>query len=161
MSKKKVELKLIFDVLAVVLSVVAICMIFVKSVAVQGLLKAEYTGFEATFGCINPDTELSFLNFSFMNLLPYILLVCAVLLVILSMCGIVKGKLAKYLACAFMVASGVLFFCIGAFVVPGDFYVVKVTTELAVGSIVAGCASLVAGALECLTFVLKTKKKRK
>ena len=159
MSKKKVELKLIFDVLAVVLSVVAVCMIFVKSVYVQGLLTAEYTGLEATFGCVNPDTELSFLNFSFMNLLPYILLVLAVVLVILSMCGIVKGKVAKYLACALLAVSGILFFCIGAFVVPGDFYVVKVTTGLMVGAIVAGSCALVAAACEVLTLVLKTKKR--
>ena len=160
MSKKKVQLKLIFDVLAVVLSVVAICMMFVKSVYVQGVLKAEYTGLEATFGCVNSDTDLSFLEFSFMNLLPYILLVGAVVLIVLSVCGMAKGKLTRYLSCGLLVASGVLFFCIGAFVVPGDFYVVKVTTELAVGSIVAGSCALVAAVCELLTLLLKTKKRK-
>lgn len=174
MRKKKVSINFVFELLVVVFSVVAICMMFVKSVNVVGYsnTKYGYTGLQATFGYTPEDSTISELAFSFMNLLPYILLVFAAVLTILSMMGSLKGKVVKYVICGLLVVSGILFFLEGVFTVYGDLFNnavtnwlnnnsgSKITTELAVGAIIAGCASLVAAVCECLTFTLKTKKKK-
>ena len=176
MSKKKTKINFNFicELFVIVLSVVAICMMFVHSVDVVGYstTKYGYTGLQATFGYTAEDSSVSELAFSFVNLLPYIFILFSVVLTVLSMIGSLKGKVGKYVVCGLLFAAGVLFFLEGVFTVYGDLFnnvitqwinsnsSAKITTELATGAIVAGIVSILAAVCEALTFTL-CKKKRK
>lgn len=173
MAKKKSNVSPLLAMLSIVCGVVSICMMFVKSINVVGYLNTskEYTGMQATFGYTAENSKVSELAFSFMNLLPYILLVVAIVLVVLSILGVSKSKIVKFVACGLFVVSGILFFCEGSFTVLGDLFNNKatqivgsitsaeITANLAVGAIVAGASSLVGGALMLLsTFMAKKSK---
>ena len=171
MAKKKFNISPILALLAIVCGVVSICMMFVKSVNVVGYLKTEYpySGLQATFGYTAEDAKVSQLNFSFMNLLPYILLVVAIVLAVMIVLKKSNNKLLSFVICGLLVASGILFFCEGAFTVLGDFFDntitggigavtgAEITVELATGAIVAAISSLVGGALMLVSVFTKSK----
>ncbi len=164
MAKKKSSVAPILALLAVVCGVVAICMCFVTSVNVVGYTSTNYpyTGLQATFGYTAENSSISELAFSFMNLLPYILVIVAVVIAVLSLVGVSRSRLVKFIACGLFVVSGILFFCEGSFTVLGDLFNntgtsivgsltgAEINVNITTGAIVAGITSIVGGALMLL-----------
>ncbi|MBQ8451835.1 MAG: hypothetical protein IJ538_03565 [Clostridia bacterium] len=142
---------------AVLLGIVAVCMIFVHSLTVNLALgaTAEYTGLQATFGYTAKGTlvDVVHFSFSFMNLLSYLLVLAAVVLVVLRLANVVKAKAVDWIAVILFVVAGVLFFLMPQLAV-SELYN-GVTKTLAVGAILSAVFSLVAGALVCVKAVLK------
>ncbi|MBQ8468278.1 MAG: hypothetical protein IJ542_00805 [Clostridia bacterium] len=147
-KSKKVSIgvdKLIYGC-AAVLGLVALFLIFAPAAHMEyGLLGGTFSGTELVFGL-----EDSFV-FSFMNFLTYLLLVAGLVLVVLRLCGVVKGKLFDLLAACLLIAAGVLFFLVATLSVPvKDSLTATVkangTINLLVGPILAGIFSLLGGA---------------
>lgn len=145
---------------ATILGVVAICMIFVSAFSVKRpLITDTFSGLQSVFGFA--ENDFTYLSFSFMNLLTYILVVVAVLFAILKLCGVLKSKLLNYVIAALFVVAGVFFFLTSTFAVYGEVYKTYVeavgsSVALGAGSIVAGISSICAG---CLTLVSSFVKK--
>lgn len=169
MAKKKsksVNGNLLY-LLAAVLGVVAVCMIFVTAFVVKdsgtGAMDATYTGLQTVFGYASDDVE--YLLFSFMNLLPYVLVLAGVVLTALKFFGIVKSSLMDWVSAGLFVAGGVLFFFTANFTVLTEDYtnlikvanVIKtyVTTGLGAGPIVAGICSILSGATVAVKNLMK------
>ena len=90
-KKKKVKVNDLFDIVAIILGVVALCMMFVNAINVDVLLgTVTYTGAQITFGYA---TEYAtYFSFSFLNLLPYLLVVCSVIVLVLQLTKTIKTK---------------------------------------------------------------------
>lgn len=171
MSKKKsVGLGKILNLVAIAFGVVAIAMIFVTSMNINGSVfglegTTSFTGLDVVFGMSEGD--VTFIEFSFLNLLPYVLLVVAVILLILSLLGVVKKNLVNYVAALLMIVAGVLFFLTVNFTILNEAFqsaidlvnIAKelVTKTLGVGAIVAGIASILGG-LVVIGGTVKAKK---
>lgn len=149
MKKKEIfTLKNLLYALAAVVAVVAICMMFVNAIsynytALGRTYDLSFTGVEATFG------KEDVLGFSFMNMLSYILVLVALIIVVLKLCGVFKSKIFDYVAFALFIVSAVFFFLTVQFVVWNDalktfFDTVEVTFSLGAGAIVSGVMSLLA-----------------
>ena len=173
MAKKKIKISPIFALLSIVCAVVSFGMMFVKSINVVGYSKTEYpyTGLQAVFGVAGEKTDITQLEFSFMNLIPYILLAVAVILIVLSILKRSNNRILNFVICGLFIASGILFFCEGAFTVLGNFFDngltgviggvsgAKITVEITVGAIVAAICSIVGG-LSMLASIFTAKKSK-
>lgn len=135
-----------------VLSVVTICMMFVtaftttQSATVLGQTVENvttYTGLEAIFG------KEDVLLFSFMNLLSYILVLAALVLLILKLCGVLKSKVFDYVIVALFVVAAVFFFLTVQFVVWEES--AKSVLDLAQSTYALGAGTIVAGVLSLLS----------
>ena len=105
----KISANLILNCLAFVLAVVSIFMIFAPALNVKGtLINDTYSGVHTTFGFI--DGDYVYLSFSFLNLLPYLLIIFALVLLVLKMANVIKAKYIDYIIIALLVVAGVLFF---------------------------------------------------
>lgn len=161
MAKKKgIDLKLILSGLAVLLGLVAFFMLFapaIKYTVKVGSLSnsTTYKGTQIVFGyTAKADTivgsiEGEVFKFSFMNLLPYILVLAGIVFSVLSALGKL-GSLSKIIAAACFVVAGVLFFMAITFTAyaSDNADVVKSFKEncsLQAGPIVAGILSILAG----------------
>lgn len=153
---------------AAVLGVVAVCMIFVTAFVVSDTrtvlsMDATYTGLQTVFGYASDDVE--YLMFSFINLLPYLLVIAGVVIASLKFFGVLKNSLMDWISVVLFVVGGVLFFCTANFTILAETYVdlidvanlVKtyVTTGLGVGPIVAGICSILSGATLVAKNILK------
>lgn len=158
MAKKKSKSNLgkILGVLAAVLGIVAICMIFVETVKVPDtkilgavVEGAGYTGLKVAFGF--EESDVGVFAFSFMALLPYLLMIVGVVLSLLNATGKKGNKMLDFVSAILFVAAGVLCFLMPGFVVGADTVLGKIAEaveyELAVGAIVSAIASIVAGVL--------------
>lgn len=158
MSKKKNKSLLgkVIYALAIVAGIAAICMMFVTSLRIEGNLSflrstSEFTGAQTTFGYATENA--TYFQFSFMNLLPYVLVLVAVVLTALKLFGVLKSNLFDFLSLAMFVVAGVFFFLTVNFAVMSEGLsnainvanrlTTVVTTHLGVGAIVAGVLSLV------------------
>ena len=178
MAKKKSKKSLpIFALLAIVCAVVSICMMFVDSIKVVAETSKGtsedgvfYTGLQAVFGYTDEKTKIKVFEFSFMNLLPYLLLVGAIVLSVMLVLKKSNNKLFSFVICGLLIAAGVLFFFEGAFTIIADtginniasglgqIFGVESKVELAVGAIVAAISSLVGGALMAVSVFAKKSK---
>ena len=122
MAKKK-EIGKYIGFLALLWAVAAIVMIFLPAIVYKASENADavtYTGIQVTFGFKetqasvgNLKYETEWFKFSFMNFLPYILLIVGVALTLLKMLGIFKSKLFTLITAACFIAGGILlFFCV-------------------------------------------------
>lgn len=125
------------DFAAIVLGLVAFFMIFVAAINIyhKSEIITSYTGWDAVFGYSETETVLgsqvttTYLDFSFMNLLPYLLVVAGVVLLVLNCFG--KGVKFLYFICAgCFIAAAVLFF-----LTVGMTAVHVVVTDTALGTI--------------------------
>ncbi len=149
MNKK--TLKLIVLGCEVVFAVLAFIMMFLP--AVEGkLLGTTYNAFQTSFGYT--DNSVKIWGFSFGNFLTFVFLLVA----IAGCCVKVvfqKGnisKLAGVVSAVLFVVAGVFFFLNQAFAVSD----LKDAYQLAVGAILSGVFSIIAGCVVCFdTFFLK------
>lgn len=169
MAKKKSSSsgKLMY-LIAIVAGVASICMMFMSSMKINGSVfglsgTTEYSGLKVVFG--HATENVTYLEFSFMNLLPYLLVVGAVVLCALKLLGVVKAGFMDFIALGLFVAGAVLFFLTPNFAVLADSFAnafklanaVKkdmVTKTLGIGAILSGAFSAV-GAVVILVKGLK------
>lgn len=158
----------ILTLVAIILSVVAICMIFANFVelgAASSSFKisyeaATYSGIEAVFG------KDGVFKFSFMNLLTYILVIVCLLICMLKIFGVWKNKSADIILTILFLISAIFFFCSGAFcvlektttpIVNG----ITITKTIKVGAIVSGICMILCTACSavcCFNGLNKRKK---
>ena len=106
MAKKKSKnlLGMLLPVVAALLAVVAICMMFVPAVvrasSLSDKLNITYTGAQVTFGYKEANTGIEIFAFSFMNFLPYLLLVAGIVFSVLSVLGKL-GKIAPFVSAVY------------------------------------------------------------
>ena len=151
MAKKKSKSNVgkILGVLAAVLGIIAVCMIFVDTVKVPDtkilgavVEGAGQTGLQVAFGY--KESDVGVFAFSFMALLPYLLIIGGIVL------SLLKGnKMLNFVSAVLFVAGGVLCFLMPGFVVGADNALGKVADaieyEVAIGAIVSAAASILAG----------------
>ena len=145
---------------SIVAGVVAIAMIFLTSMKIEGSVfglsgTTEYSGINVVFGYSTDNAE--YIKFSFLNLLPYLFVVGGVILVALKICGISKTKLFDLIAMVLFIAGGALFFFTPNFVVLAESFKnaitiansIKtiVTMGLGIGAILSGVLSIGAGVI--------------
>lgn len=156
-SKKGFEFGKILYAIGVVLGVVALCMLFVDAVKLADVktslgtvkLDGSFSGASVAFGYAYEGTAV--LKFSFLGFLPFLLTIGGVVLTLVRMFAKKSTKILDYVAIAVFVVAGVLFFIMPSFMVFADNLVAKIVSApeytLAVGSIIAGICSLLAGAV--------------
>ena len=139
-------------------------MLFLANVKVKEA-DTTYTGIQTAFGHKEKVlyNEIQIFHFSFLNLLPYILVLVGLVLGLIG--GLGKGKaLLIIIATLVFFGAGVLFFFVPSFVqFNGDASSiinafggnVKEMFELAYGAIIAGICSLLAGVSSVFRLALK------
>ena len=164
MAKRKSSVGKPLSFVAAVLGLAAVVMLFLPAIGIKDT-DTTYTGLQITFGY--KDSLLGFeytvFDFSFMNLLTYILAVVGIVFSVLSAMG--KGsKFAAFIAVAAFAVSGVFFFLSVSYTLPnedaskiisfvgGD---IKDALTLAYGAIIGGVASLLAAVCNLGKIVLK------
>lgn len=147
MAKKRKKNAKIFSGAAILLGLVALVMLFLPNVAIKDT-DTTYTGLQMAFGYSETvpviGTKVKIFDFSFMNLLVYILAAGGIVISIIFANG---GKLFTLIAAAAFIASGVMFFpspSFCAYLLGSD------VLELAWGAIVGAVAALIAGAAQLL-----------
>lgn len=172
MAKKKAnkQINVIVAFVAAVLGVAAICMMFLPAIGIKDT-DTTYTGMQVAFGytevtkvpVIGTEIKTTIFNFSFMNLLTYLLALVGVVFSVLAALG--KGsKFANFVAAAAFGVAGVFFFLTVQYSIPnedlqkifsslgGD---IKANLTLAYGAIVGGVLSLVAALANLAKLVIK------
>lgn len=164
MAKRKSSVGKPLSFVAAVLGLAAVVMLFLPAIGIKDT-DTTYTGLQITFGYKESllGFEYTVFNFSFMNLLTYILAVVGIVFSVLSAMG--KGsKFAAFIAAAAFAVSGVFFFLSVSYTLPnedaskiisfvgGD---IKDALTLAYGAIIGGVASLLAAVCNLGKIVLK------
>jgi len=164
MAKRKSSVGKPLSFVAAVLGLVAVVMLFLPAIGIKDT-DTTYTGLQITFGYKESllGFEYTVFDFSFMNLLTYILAVVGIVFSVLSAMG--KGsKFAAFIAAAAFAVSGVFFFLSVSYTLPnedaskiisfvgGD---IKDALTLAYGAIIGGVASLLAAVCNLGKIVLK------
>ena len=160
MAKKKAnkQINAIVAFVAAVLGVAAICMMFLPAIGIKD------TDTEVTkLPIVGTEIKATYFNFSFMNLLTYLLALVGVVFSVLAALG--KGsKFANFVAAAAFGVAGVFFFLTVQYSIPntdiqkiftslgGD---IKNSLTLAYGAIVGGVLSLVAALANLAKLVIK------
>lgn len=163
-SKKGFGLGKILYLVAAVLGVVAIVMLFVDNVKIPDTkflgetIEGEgYAGTKVAFGF--KEEDIAIFKFSFMGLLPYLLVVAGVVLTLVNAFAKKNNKILDYVAVVALVVAGVLFFIMPNFVVCSDTVLGKIAAEidyeLAVGAIVAAICAIASGAVVLVKTLLK------
>ena len=173
--KKSSTLGLALSAGAVLFAIVAVCMLFVNAVElVSGdNVLAQYKGTQVAFGYSETYPiigEVKFLNFSFMNLLPYLLALGGGVVAVLAALG-KKSFLLNVIATACFVAAAIFFFTAASYVsVAGSEgsgtlnAIVKNIVDalkdgdnlkIAIGSILGGVFSVIAAACSALKIFVK------
>ena len=160
---KKMKISSLLTALAAILGVVAIIMLFVPAIGWKNL-DGTFKGMDVVFGCKGKGTEISTLNFSFMNLLTYILVLAGTVLSLLNVLVKKPSKLFSLIAAVAFLVAGIFFFCTLSFTsfndvlttLPGMFGKdIKSAFELAAGSIVGGVLSILSAICAASPFFLK------
>lgn len=162
MAKKKVKINnlgLIVSAVSALLAVVAFFLMFAPAATYEILgTKGSYTGAQMTFGYSETvlGSEIAIINFSFLNLLPYILIVAGIVFNFLTkFC-----KFSNFISAGCYVVAGVLFFLVIVMCMPNvenadlvnSF---KENLTLGAGAIVAGILSILAALASLSTLFIK------
>ena len=115
-SKKAKSLNKLISLVGALPAIVAVVMVFLPQIAaVNG--DTTFNGIAIAFGkkLSSVDGGSFFkssttINFSFLNLLAYVLVVLGLVINVLQLVGIAKGKLMSLIAALALVAGGILFF---------------------------------------------------
>ncbi|MBQ3219848.1 MAG: hypothetical protein IJB32_04580 [Clostridia bacterium] len=169
MAKKKKNKSFILSAVAALLGVISILMIFLPAISIKDS-ETTYSGLQIVFGFTENGLlgKIVHFEFSFMNLLTYILIAVGVVFTVLGAMG--KGsKFALFIALACFAVGAIFFFMQVAFCVPnkdlesvvsglGGLFnkdaSIKDSLSLAVGSIISAiCAILSAIVLAYKIFV--------
>ena len=151
MAKAK-KLTKYLDIIALALGVIAICMMFLPAITQKADDPTTFNGLQVAFGYSETSGNLTYnyLAFSFMNLLPYILLLAGVVILVLALIG-KPFKFLNLVVCCLFVVAGVLLFLTHAFIVPATNlggYVNGINPEnytLGIGAILGGIFAILAG----------------
>ena len=116
MAKKAKSLNKLIALVGALLAIVAVVMVFLPQIAAVNS-DTTYNGLAIAFGKELSSVDggdffkgSTTINFSFPNLLAYILVVAGLVINVLQLVGIGKGKLMTFIAGAALVAGGILFF---------------------------------------------------
>lgn len=117
-AKQAKQLSKLLAFLGAILALVAVIMIFLPQiVSANENSDTAYNGIKLAFGATRTSADLggivggsSKITFSFMNLLAYILVLVGLVITVLQLVGMCKGKLATLIAAIALIAGGVLFF---------------------------------------------------
>ena len=178
MAKKKNSISKYTSLLAILLAIASACMIFCTSIVYKVSEKADpvnFTGLQVTFGysstknflegitsAIKFEGTINYFAFSFLNLLPYILLLAGIVFAVLKVVGgKSNSKMFSFVAAACFIAGGVLMFCVVPFSVLGTNELVQTFSvlkkqymSLGVGAIVGGVLGILGGTVELADLVL-------
>ncbi len=158
-SKKVSKVTKWMPIAAAVLGVVSLVMIFVVAIMKDNAILDDtlYTGWQVTFG-YSTTTDIgastivtTWLSFSFMNLLPYLLVIAAIVACVLSFLGNGNKLFALIAAACFIVAGG-FFFLVLSFSLDSKGEVLQ-GYVLGAGPIVSGICSIVAALVSVTPFV--------
>ena len=164
-SKKNSSLGKLLYLLATVLGVVAIVMMFVDTVKVPdtdlgvlGTIEGEgYSGMKIAFGYKEDDVAI--LKFSFMGILPYLLVLAGTVLALVNAFAKKGNKIFDFVSMIALIVAGVLFFIMPNFMVFADNLIAKglsgIDYELAVGAIVSAISAIASGAVVLVKTLLK------
>ena len=161
-KKKGLSLKVLFALISALLGVVSICLMAAPAAVVKdtGLT---YSGAQLTFGYTREGilVNAKVFNFSFLNLLPYILVLVGLVFSILTVLGKL-GKFAPFVSAGCYLAAGVLFFLVIIMCSPytavdsGDLAdAAKELYSLGVGAIVSGILGILASACSAAVWFVK------
>ena len=157
MAKKKNKnsnLGKLLSFVALVLGAISVAMIFVSAVtspdvetSILTIEGTSFTGLQIVFGYTENKVEC--LLFSFVAMLPYLLALAGTVLTALNAFNKKPSKLSNLISAISFVAAGVMFFLIPNFMVFGESFTALVLAaiewKLAIGSIIAGACSILAG----------------
>ncbi len=164
MAKRKSSLGKPLAFVAAVLGLAAVVMLFLPAIGIKDT-DTTYTGLQITFGYKESllGFEYTVFDFSFMNLLTYILAVVGIVFSVLSAMG--KGsKFASFIAAAAFAVAGVFFFLSVSYTMPNEDASkiisafggnIKDALTLAYGAIIGGVAALLAALCNLCKIVLK------
>ena len=156
MAKKKIlnkELKGILSIAGIILGAIAVIMMFLPAIGIKDS-ETTYTGLQLAFGykttkeILGSTVTTVHFDFSFMNLLTYLLLIGG-------------GRFASFIAMGLTLVAGIFFFLTISFCIPNadlsDLYVafggnLKDNFVLAAGSIIGGITSI----LSCACLAVRT-----
>ena len=167
-SKAKQSTGNLFTLIALLLSIASLIMLFLPAIKVIDTDTA-YTGLQVVFGyeevtkVLGSTITTPILDFSFMNLLTYILVIAGAVLLIVNILG--KGNsLTDLISIVVLIVAGILFFLTVNFTMPHlDELTSKITTieevrenyELGIGAILGGIFSILAAVSLVLKKVVK------
>lgn len=174
MAKKKNSVSKYTSLLAILLAIASACMIFCTAIVYKVSDSANpvnFTGMQVTFGYTanalegitsSIKADINYFAFSFMNLLPYILLLVGIVFAVLKVVGGKNNsKMISFVAAACFIAGGVLMFCVVPFSVLGTNELVQTFSvlkkqymSLGVGAIVGGVLGILGGTVELADLVL-------
>ncbi len=112
-AKQSKQLGKLLAFASAIVGLVAVIMIFLPQiVSASENSDTAYNGIAIAFGKTLYDKLgiTSKIDFSFMNLLCYLLVVVGLVLTVLQICGICKSKLVTFIAAVAFIAGGILFF---------------------------------------------------
>ena len=156
----------LLTVASCILGLVAVVMIFLPTIGIKDTNKT-YTGLQIAFGYSNETlgVKTTVFNFSFMNLLTYILALAGTVVALL---GLVKnqfaGALFRFIAAGCFIVSAVFFFLSINFCLPNETASsitsilggnIKEAGSLAAGAIIGGITAGLAGLCELAAVFLK------
>lgn len=174
MAKKKNSVSKYTSLLAILLAIASACMIFCTAIVYKvsdSTNPVNFTGMQVTFGYTanalegitsSIKADINYFAFSFMNLLPYILLLVGIVFAVLKVVGGKNNsKMFSFVAAACFIAGGVLMFCVVPFSVLGTNELVQTFSvlkkqymSLGVGAIVGGVLGILGGTVELADLVL-------
>lgn len=175
MAKKKNSISKYTSLLAILLAIASACMIFCTSIVYKVSDKVDpvnFTGMQVTFGytanalegiTTTIKADINYFAFSFLNLLPYILLLAGIVFAVLKVVGgKSNSKMFSFVAAVCLIAGGVLLFCVVPFSVVGTNEILgkaiptldKQYMSLGIGAIVGGVLGILGGAVELADLVL-------
>ena len=174
MAKKKNSVSKYTSLLAILLAIASACMIFCTAIVYKvsdSSNPVNFTGMQVTFGYTanalegitsSIKADINYFAFSFMNLLPYILLLVGIVFAVLKVVGGKNNsKMFSFVAAACFIAGGVLMFCVVPFSVLGTNELVQTFSvlkkqymSLGVGAIVGGVLGILGGTVELADLVL-------
>ena len=143
------KLKKYLPLVAVILAVVAVAMMFLP--AFEGEANKDIKGFNAVFGYSMMGMKV--LDFSFMNLVPYVLLIVGIVCA-----GMVSKKednfVISIVAAVCMLVAGIFFFMVPNFsvsAIPG----ISVNAKIGTGAILSAVCSIAGAVCVAIPAVLK------
>ncbi len=157
-SKSKAKKRTLFKQIAIgssiILGLVAFFMMFAPAIVNKDVAELSYTGTQITFGLKRTAGALSveIYKFSFMNLLPYILVLGGVVVTVLNIFG-KASKFGAFIAIALYLVAGVFFFLALTFALPTT--VSNEYFKLGAGPIVSGIFSILAALVSTVPFFVK------
>ncbi len=109
MKKKQANsISTLLALASALLALVAIISIFLPQIVSTVDKETTYNGLTLAFG--KKLTDFSKINFSFVNLLAYVLIVAGLVIIALQIAGIADNKALAFVAAVALIVGGILFF---------------------------------------------------